>query len=101
MGLGLVVAMFTVWKFGQAYSVFETAATFVLSTAITTVLGLLLVRADTVRHRVHAGQPVGVLSRLFFGAGIRSLFAWLIVLLIVGFPLAIWLGTMTSSMPAG
>jgi hypothetical protein len=63
---------------------------------ITMLLVCALVRADFVRRRLAANERVGVISRALFGAGIWSLFTWIAVILIVGFPLAIWFGYLTS-----
>ena len=57
--------------------------------------------ADVTRRRLHAGERVSVFSRVLFGAGIWSLLLWIIGLLVIGFPLAIWLGNMTWDRPAG
>ncbi len=65
------------------------------------VAGILLATADATRCRIRAGQRVGVLSRVLFGAGIWSLLVWVIVVLPVGFVLAILLGAMTWNHPPG
>ena len=61
----------------------------------------VLVRADVVRRRLRAGYAVGRVSRLLFASGVRSLLIWTIGVLLLGFPLAIWIGTLTAEQPAG
>lgn len=65
------------------------------------VAGVLLATADATRWRIRAGQRVGILSRVLFGAGIWSLLVWAIVIIPVGTALAILLGSMTWNRPAG
>ncbi len=79
----------------------EMIATLVGVPAIMTLAGLLLATADTIRQQVKAGQPVGIVPRVLFGAGIWSLLFWVIATLLAGFPLAIWLGNMTWERAAG
>jgi hypothetical protein len=79
-------------------------ATLIGVPAIMTTAGIFLATADAIRRPSHAGRagaPVPVPLRVLFGAGIWSLLFWVIVVLIVGFPLAIWLGKMTWTRPAG
>jgi hypothetical protein len=77
-------------------------ATLIGVPAIMTTAGIVLATADVIRRESHrAGAPVPVLLRVLFGAGIWSLLLWVIIVLIAGFPLAIWLGTITWNRPAG
>lgn len=55
----------------------------------------------SVYSSLHAGQQVGAVLRLLFGAGVWSVIVWFLVLLVVGFPVAIGLGNMTWTRPAG
>ena len=59
----------------------------------------LLVLADVTRRRVRDGKRTDPLARLLFGAGVWSLVLWTIGALLVGFPLAFWLGSMTAAPP--
>jgi hypothetical protein len=68
---------------------------------IWTMAGAILAVAETVRRQVYAGERVGFLLRLLFAAGIWSILLWTIVFLMVGFPVAIWVGNMTWTRPPG
>jgi len=61
----------------------------------------VLLRADAVRHQLRAGSRVGLFSLALFGAGIWSLLIWLVLALLIGFPIAIWIGSMTADRSAG
>ena len=100
-GLGIAMALYVVLKERAAISVDQMIATLVGVPAFMTTAGLLRATADTTRQRLHAGQQVGAVLRLLFGAGIWSMLVWIVAILIVGFPLAIWLGNMTWTRPAG
>jgi len=100
-GLGIAMALYVVLKERATISVDEVIATLIGIPASMTAAGLLLATADTTRRRLHAGQQVGAVLRLLFGAGIWSMLVWIVAILIVGFPLAIWLGNMTWTRPAG
>jgi hypothetical protein len=98
---GLCIAARVVWRYGNAFSISQQ-----LFMLFGIPVGLMLcvcplVRADIVRHRMRAGGVVGPFSRLLFGAGIWSFLIWVVVVLLIGFPLAIWLGNMTAQRPAG
>ena len=100
-GFGFALALYVALKEMATISVDQVIATLIGVPAFVTATGLLLATADTTRKRLHAGQQVGAVLRLLFGAGVWSVVVWIIVLLIVGFPLAIWLGNMTWTRPAG
>jgi hypothetical protein len=100
-GLGIAMALYIVLKERATISVDQVIATLTGIPASMTAAGLLLATADTTRQRLHAGQQVGAVLRLLFGAGIWSMLVWIVAILIVGFPLAIWLGNMTWTRPAG
>ena len=100
-GFGFALALYVVLRDMATIFAEFVVATLIGVPAFMTAAGLLLATADTTRKRLHAGQQVGAVLRLLFGAGIWSVLVWLVVLLVVGFPLAIWLGNMTWTRPAG
>jgi hypothetical protein len=100
-GLGIAMALYVVLKERAAISVDQMIATLVGVPAFMTTAGLLRATADTTRQRLHAGQQVGAVLRLLFGAGVWSVVVWCVVLPIVGFPLVIWPGNMTWARSAG
>jgi hypothetical protein len=61
----------------------------------------ILIRADVVRRRLRAGHAVGPITRLLFASGVWSLLIWIIGVMLLGFPLAIWIGGLTAEQPAG
>jgi hypothetical protein len=74
----------------------------IVATAALAMAGAgLLIRADAVNKRIHAGDHVGMVSRALFASGIGSILFWIVAALLVGFPLAIWIGSLTSAMPRG
>jgi hypothetical protein len=99
--LGIMMALRILWRKGDTFpppiqiTILTTVPAFFISAAC------VLARSDWVRGHVRAGEPVGRLSRVFFAAGIWSLLIWIVAVLLVGFPLAIWLGSLTSGRPAG
>ncbi|MHB8956268.1 MAG: hypothetical protein ACYC4U_25065 [Pirellulaceae bacterium] len=80
---------------------FQRIGMFVATPLVAMVIAGVLLRADLARRRLRAGEPVSWITRLFFGYGIWSLLIWVVVLLLVGFPLAIILGNLTADRPAG
>lgn len=62
---------------------------------------LVLATADLIRRRLRAGESVGIVARILFGAGLGSVLVWVILTVLVGFPLAIWVGNLTWTHPAG
>ena len=99
--LGLMIAVRVVWRQGDALPLSARITTLITIPTLVMLAGTVLARADWVRGQARGGQPVGRLSGLFFGAGVWSLMIWGIAALLVGFPLAIWLGSLTSGRPAG
>lgn len=99
--LGLVFGVVVIVKGAGRGSVAEMIGLLVAAPAFCTAAGVALATADTVRTRLRAGEPVGILARLLFASGMWSLLIWAVVVLIAGFPLAIWLGNLTWSRPAG
>ncbi len=99
--LGLLMAIRVVWELRNELAPFEMMAYLVVISALVMLMAGAFVRADTIRCRISAGEPVGLVSRVLYGAGIWSLLFWVVGLLIVGFVLAIWLGRMTWDQPAG
>jgi hypothetical protein len=99
---GLFVAVeIVVWRSRDGASFLEQVVVLIAIPTLIMVAGGALARADFVRRRLRAGKPVGPVSRLFFGAGVWSFLIWIIAMLVIGFPLAIWIGSLTSEMPAG
>ncbi len=56
--------------------------------------GCLLATMDSVRTRIQSGAKVSVLSRVFFGS-LLSVWLWFAILLIAGFPIAVFIGNLT------
>ena len=100
-GFGFALALYVVLKNMATISAEYVIATLIGVPAFMTAAGLLLATADTVRRQLRAGESVPAVLRLLFGAGIWSVLVWFVVFLIVGFPVAIWLGSMTWTRPAG
>ena len=100
-GFGFAGALYVILRDMATISAEYVVATLIGVPAFMTAAGLLLATADTTRQRLRAGQQVGAVLRLLFGAGVWSVVVWFVLLLIVGFPLAIWLGNMTWTRPAG
>jgi len=102
---GLILAVYCAvkgfWQGRIAFSISMIIAMLIGIPAFWIVGGAFLASADMTRRRLRAGEPVGVVSRVLFGAGVWSLLFWFILLLIVGFPLAIWLGNVTWNRPPG
>ncbi len=92
-GYGLLIAIAAVWQ-GQAK--FDPAAmisVLIALPALFVLAGLFLATKDVVRQRLQKGESVGRLSRLLFGRGAWSLILWIVIVLTLGFPLAIFLGS--------
>ncbi len=100
-GFGLVISVAVAIKARRSLSWEAMIGMMVAFPVFAALGGMLLATADATRSRIQAGQRVGFLSRVLFGAGIWSLLVWVIIFLPVGFVLAILLGTMTSNHPAG
>lgn len=99
--VGLVLAVRVAWLNRQRFTVAAHIATLLVVPAGAVLCAVALTRADSVRRRVLSGEQVGYLSRILFGAGIWSLLLWVVGLLVTGFPLAVWLGSLTADRPAG
>lgn len=99
--VGLVVAVRVALHEGNGGPPLQRIFTLIAVPLFSMLAGGILCRADTIRRQVREGKPVGMLSRLFFAAGIWSVLIWMIVTLLVGFPVAIWIGNMTFQRPAG
>ena len=99
--VGLIIAARVVWQQRHRMGPFSTGLTLVIVPFLTMLITIALVRADSVGRELSAGHRVGTFSRILFGAGIWSLLIWIVGLLLVGFPLAIWLGSLTAHRPAG
>jgi hypothetical protein len=99
--VGLTIAaaaLIAMWFEGKAaLSFLEVVATLFMMPTLFMLAASILARADVVRSRVRTGAPVGRFSRLFFAAGAWSVLAWVVaVLLLVGFPLAVWVGSLAA-----
>ena len=98
---GLIVAGRIVRQHWNDSPISARVSTLVAVPLFVMLLAGALVRADAVRRQMRTGGRIGPFSRFLFGAGIWSLLIWVFVALLIGFPLAIWLGSMTSERPAG
>lgn len=98
--VGLAIAIRVVWINWATLTFAATTFTLIIVPALTVLAAGALVRADVVHKRREAGLPIGPITRLFFGSGIWSLLIWIFAFLLVGFPLAIWIGSLTSGVPA-
>jgi len=96
---GVVAAIPTAWEAFQAGSLAEALLTLAAMPLLIMMGAALLVLADVTRRRVRDGKRTDPLARLLFGAGVWSLVLWTIGALLVGFPLAFWLGSMTAAPP--
>jgi hypothetical protein len=96
---GIAIAALIVWKNHDTFSLTAQLVT-LIAVPLTVIVGAAaLLQADKVRRRLKTGRRVGVISRIAFGAGVWSFLIWIIIALLIGFPTAIWLGTMTSGVP--
>lgn len=100
-GCGLLLAICCAWRMRNDVSLRVITTILLACPLFYLTAGAFLATADTIRQRLHTGKPVGLILRILFGSGIWSVLVWLIILLIVGFPLAIWIGSMTYTRPAG
>jgi hypothetical protein len=91
-GFGLAIAAVIVWL--AELSSDEIIAVLTLLPAFFLLAGCLLATIDIVRTRIKSGEEVGWLLRVFFGR-MLSVWLWFVVLLIVGFPLAVFIGSLT------
>ena len=99
--VGLLIALRVAWWNRQRLALAGQLFTLVLVPVVAMGLAVALMRADSVRRRVRGGEPVGLAARILFGAGVWSLLIWVVAALLIGFPLAIWLGSVTAHRPAG
>ena len=95
--VGLAIALTVLWKSPTTFDFVAKVAILIIVPAFSMLAAGALIRADIVQKRLESGGSIGPLSRLFFGLGIWSLLIWIFAALLVGFPLAIWLGSVTST----
>jgi hypothetical protein len=98
---GLATAGQIVWWNRNGFSISAKLYTLAAVPVLVMLGAGALLRADAVRRQLRAGNRIGPFSRLIFGAGIWSLLIWVVLALFIGFPVAIWIGAMTSDRPAG
>lgn len=99
--VGVVIAARVVWIDVPNIPLPGKILALVITATLTMAGAGLLIRADVVRKRVEDGQTVGFISRLLFASGIWSGLIWIVLAMLIGFPLAIWIGSLTSNMPRG
>lgn len=99
--VGLAIAIRVALMNRDRLAIAAHVATLVIVPTAAIGCAVALMRADSVRRRLRRGESVGLLSRILFGAGIWSLLIWIVGALLMGFPLAVWLGALTADRPAG
>ena len=85
---GVVLKDFAKLEAGEMIAVLTVLPGFFL------LAGCLLATMDSVRKRIESGAQVSWLLRAFFGS-LLSAWLWVAVILIVGFPLAAFIGNLT------
>ena len=75
------------------------AAILLVIPSITIIAAIILMHADSVRGRLTSDIRVRFLPRLFLGLGMLSILVWILAALLLGFPAAILLGSITSGAP--
>ena len=60
--------------------------------------GCLLATMDYVQWQIQTEHKVGRVPKVLFGMGLFSVFVWAFAVLVIGFPLAAWLGALTWKM---
>ncbi len=90
---GLAIAGAIVLQEGAKLRRAETIAVLSMLPAFFLLAGCLLATVDGVRSRIRSGAKVGLLSRVFFGS-LSSVWLWFALLLILGFALAVFIGSL-------
>ena len=90
---GLVVAGAIVFQEGARLRRAETIAVLSMLPVFFLLAGCLLATVDSVRSRIRSGAKVGLLSQVFFGS-LSSVWLWFVLLLIIGFALAVFIGSL-------
>jgi hypothetical protein len=97
-GCGLVIALLSVLSKPALFGVAGAIATVVGLTGFFLLAGCLLATMDYVQWQIQTGQKVGRVQRVLFGMGLFSVFVWAFAALVIGFPLAVWLGALMWKM---
>lgn len=92
--LGLVLALETVWQGRAKLGPGVVIALLISLPAFFLAGGCLLATMDSVRQRIRSDRSIGRFARVFFGRW-WSLLLWFILLLLIGFPLAVFVGNLT------
>jgi hypothetical protein len=100
-GCGLIIAVGATWQLRAKIVWGEAIAILFMLPGFFLAAGCLLATMDNVQQRIRSGQAVSRLSRMLFGMHEVSVVIWFILLLIVGFPLAFWIGNLTWRQHAG
>jgi hypothetical protein len=93
-GCGLLIAGAVVLKEFAKLQAGEMIAVLTMLPAFFLLAGCLLATMDSVRTRIESGAQVSWPLRAFFGS-LLSAWLWVAAVLIVGFPLAVFVGSLT------
>jgi hypothetical protein len=89
---GFCATLFGIARSRRPISALEVAGFLIAMPASLMLAVAWFCRADVVRGRLDAGEKVGPWSRLLFAAGVWSIAIWVLLALLIGTPLAVWLG---------